>query len=1143
MVWGGPPVLAMSPREGTMKIACLDLGTSRLICVGLTLGIGAAPGVWPGPVPAAASVLPSIPSWSLEGLVLYSVATAGDVNGDGCSDLIVGAPYYDNGQMNEGRALVYHGSPGGLATAPAWTAEGNQDFAGFGISVAAAGDVNGDGYDDVIIGAEGYTNGQGAEGRAYVYLGSATGLAASPAWTAESNQSNARFGVSVASAGDVDANGFADVIVGAYQYDNGQTNEGRAYVYLGSAGGLAGAAQWRAESQQADSWFGYAVASVGDVNGDGFSDVVVGADSYDNGQVDEGRAFVYYGSATGPAASPSWTAESNQIGAHFAWSVATAGDANGDGYADVIVGAWQYDNGQDLEGKAFLYPGSVAGLAASPSWTAESNQIGAHLGGSVATAGDVDGDGFADILIGVPEYDFGEDQEGQALLYLGGYPTPGSAPAWAVEGDREFASLGSVVATAGDVNGDGFSDVLIMDSGEGNAYVYHGSAASLYPVEVFRRSPVPGSRFGHSVAPAGDVDGNGLSDVIVGAPGYGESAGRAYLLDVNNSAFSTLEAGQVFAQFGTSVAGAGDVNGDGFSDVIVGSNLHDNGQDNEGRAFVYYGGATGPAASPSWTAESNQAFAEFGYSVASAGDVNGDGFSDVIVGAYGYDNGQDDEGRAFVYHGSAAGLGASPAWRAESNQASSGFGYAVASAGDVNRDGFSDVIVGAYLFDNGQNNEGRVFVYHGSATGLANSPSWTAESNQAIADFGIAVATAGDVNGDGYSDVIVGAPSFDNGQDGEGRALVYLGSSTGLGAAPAWTAEANLLNAQFGYAVGTAGDVNGDGYSDVIVGVPYYGNGQSDEGRALTYQGSAGGLAAGPAWTAEGNQDFASLGFAVATGGDMNGDGFSDVIVGAPLLDDQPGNDAGYALAYFGNWDPTGFSIAIGRQVQQARVDDTAPVQVLGNSDYQTAFRLKGLGTSAAGRARVRMQWEVKPLGAPFNGQGVGSGPSLDTVPGTFGSTVPLTEVAHGLVNNTRYCWRVRFASNSPFFPRTPWLVHPGNGLRETDLRTTGRTIGVAESAPAAAPAALLEAIHPNPIASPGEIAYTLPGAARVRLVVYDVQGRARALLDAGAKPAGRHVVPWAGRAASGARLEAGVYFVRLELGDRSETRKVVWAP
>jgi hypothetical protein len=213
----------------------------------------------------------------------------------------------------------------------------------------------------------------------------------------------------------------------------------------------------------------------------------------------------------------------------------------------------------------------------------------------------------------------------------------------------------------------------------------------------------------------------------------------------------------------------------------------------------------------------------------------------VIVGTSGADNGEIDEGRTFDVITSAAGLSATPNWTAESDQISARFGSSVATAGDVNGDGYSDVIVGAPFFDNGQSDEGRAFVYHGSAAGLSATPAWTAESDQANAHFGFSEATAGDVNGDGYSDVIVGAEAYDNGQTDEGRAFVYHGSAAGLSATPNWTAESDQANSYFGYSVPTAGDVNGDGYSDVIVGAYAYDNGQTDEGRAFVYYGNEGG--------------------------------------------------------------------------------------------------------------------------------------------------------------------------------------------------------------------------------------------------------------------------------------------------------------
>ncbi len=243
-----------------------------------------------------------------------------------------------------------------------------------------------------------------------------------------------------------------------------------------------------------------------------------------------------------------------------------------------------------------------------------------------------------------------------------------------------------------------------------------------------------------------------------------------------------------------------------------------------------------------WTAESNQAEAYFGWSVSTAGDVNGDGYSDVIVGAPQYDNVRTNDGRVYVYHGSSSGLSATANWTAESDTASAWFGCSVSTAGDVNGDGFSDVIVGAYWYDNGQMNEGRAFVYHGSSSGLSASANWTAESDQADARFGYSVSTGGDVNGDGYSDVIVGAFRYDNGQLDEGRAYVYHGSSSGLSATANWIVESDQGGAWFGCSVSTAGDVNGDGYSDVIVGAYQYDNGQTDEGRAFVYHGSAGGL-------------------------------------------------------------------------------------------------------------------------------------------------------------------------------------------------------------------------------------------------------------------------------------------------------------
>ena len=999
--------------------------------------------------------LATSPGWTAESNQAYalfgnSVGTAGDVNGDGYSDVIVGAYQYDNGENYEGRVYVYYGSASGLSITANWTAEGNQDGARFGCSASTAGDVNGDGYSDVIVGASGYENGEADEGRAFVYHGSASGLSTTADWTAESNQDNAKFGISVGTAGDVNGDGYSDVIVGTHWYDNGEADEGGAFVYYGSESGLSTTPDWTAESDRAYARFGSSVGTAGDVNGDGYSDVIVGAYTYNNGESAEGRAFVYHGSASGLSTTADWTAESDQAYAEFGYSAGTAGDVNGDGYSDVIVGAPYYDNGESDEGGAFVYHGSASGLSTTPDWTAESDQAYGWLGWSVGTAGDVNGDGYSDIIVGVPGYENGETNEGRAYVYHGSSSGLATTADWMAESDEVSVGFGVSVGTAGDVDGDGYSEIVVGATGysngqtdEGAAFVFHGSASGVSTTAGWTvESDQAAALFGYSVGTAGDVNGDGYSDVIVGAPDYDNdqyNEGRVYVYHGSASGLSTtaawiVESDQASAYFGTSVGTAGDVNGDGYSDVIVGAWSYDNDQPNEGMAYVYYGSASGLSTTADWTAESDQSGSSFGRSVGTAGDVNGDGYSDVIVGAWGYDNGESNEGRAFVYHGSASGLSTTAAWTAESDQASAYFGYSVGTAGDVNGDGYGDVVVGAHYYDNPEDREGMAFVYHGSASGLSTAADWTAEGDQAAAGFGTSVGTAGDVNGDGYSDIIVGASNYSNGESAEGKAFVYHGSASGLTTTADWTAEGDQEGAQFGHAVGTAGDVNGDGYSDVIVGAYTWGlwphHLPEDEGKAFVYHGSASGLSSPAAWTAEGNQTNAYFGYSVGTSGDVSGDGYSDIIVGARNYSNGESAE-GKASVYYGN-NGAGLSL----NARQRRYDDSAPIAHLGKSDAMHEFRLAALGRTPYGCGKVKLEWEVKPLGTLFDGLGTDQSAAwMDT--GTAG--VEINETVSSLSANTVYHWRLRLLYDpvtTPFQSYSRWLTMPYNGLQEADLRT-----------------------------------------------------------------------------------------------------------
>lgn len=414
-----------------------------------------------------------------------------------------------------------------------------------------------------------------------------------------------------------------------------------------------------------------------------------------------------------------------------------------------------------------------------------------------------------------------------------------------------------------------------------------------------------GAQYGLSICGVGDVNGDGFGDVAVGAPGLDitntdDGRGYLYLGSANGLATTTAwtrDGGQPSVRFADRLAPAGDVNGDGKADLLVGVPRYDGGLVDEGRIQTFHGQASGLSALPQRSIESNQADAQYGYAVASA-NVNGDAYDDVIVGAPYFDNGQPDEGHAFVYLGSALGLTGGIAWRTESDQNDAHLGIAVGGAGDVNGDGFDDVLVGASSFDNGQSNEGAAWLYLGSGSGVASTAAWAAEGNQVNASFGFTTSGVGDVNADGFDDIMIGAPTYSNGQASEGRAYLYLGSALGLSTTAAWTAEADQANAFLGARISPTGDVNADGYSDVLVSAPDYDNGQTDEGRVYLYLGTINGLTTIPAWTGEGNQVSAEYGSSLA-GVDVDNDGRSDVIVGSWLFDNGV-NDEGAAFVHPG---------------------------------------------------------------------------------------------------------------------------------------------------------------------------------------------------------------------------------------------------
>ena len=270
----------------------------------------------------------------------------------------------------------------GLPITPSWELISDQGGASLGVSVGTAGDVNGDDYDDIVIGASGYANGEATEGQVLVFFGATSGLTTTNGWAFESNQAIALFGTSVSAAGDVNCDGWDDIIVGAPQYDNGETDEGAAFVFYGATGGIS-TTYTILESDQAEAEFGTSVSAAGDVNNDGCDDVIVGAPRYDGVEENEGAAFIFLGSSDGVNTTPQRVIVSGAPGSRFGASVGIVGDANSDGYDDVIVGAPFYVGDQSVEGAAYVYLGSASGVGVqrSMAWRRQQERDGIRTRG------------------------------------------------------------------------------------------------------------------------------------------------------------------------------------------------------------------------------------------------------------------------------------------------------------------------------------------------------------------------------------------------------------------------------------------------------------------------------------------------------------------------------------------------------------------------------------------------------------------------------------------------------------------------------------------------------------------------------------------------------------------------------------------
>ena len=815
----------------------------------------------------------------------FSVADAGDVNGDGFDDVVIGAYLNDDNGTNAGAAYIYFGGSTMDYTADI-ILRGESSYDAFGHSVASAGDVNGDGYDDVIVGALDNDDGATDAGKAYIFLGGpAMDNTADISFTGQN--ASAFFGNSVSSAGDVNSDGYDDVIVGAYHNSDNGTYAGKVYLFYGGTE-MDTTADLVIEGETAWDFLGISISSAGDMNGDGYDDIIIGAKSNDEGGTNAGKVYIYFGGAVmDTTADLTITGENNNdnIGA----SVSSAGDVNGDGYADIIIGSFLNENG-----RAFIYyGGAYTDNMADVILTGENSSD--NFGISVSTAGDINGDGYADVIVGAQKNSDNSYQAGKAYIFYGGKYMDNNPDA-VMTGEESGNFFGSCVSTAGDVNGDGYDDVIIgaYNNNEGGmkagaAYIYMNKLkGNINSAQWTAMGDTPDNWFGWNVSSAGDVNDDGYDDIIISTGQYDNNLSKVYVYFggpiMDNIADVTLTGENLSDYFGYSASSAGDVNGDGYDDIIVGAKQNGDNGEHAGKVYIFYGGnIMDNVADVILSAE--HAYDLFGLSVSSAGDVNGDGYDDVIIGSA-WNGSAHAAGKVYIFYGGKLMDSIADVTMAGENEYDY-FGRSVSSAGDVNADGFDDVIVGERDADSGA--KGKAFIFYGGKL-MDNIADVTMAGENTDDWFGISLSSAGDINNDGYDDVIIGT-CWNNNRTG--KVYIFYGGIFMNNIADI-ILKGEKEDCNFGISVSDAGDVNNDGYDDVIIGAFY----KDDIGKAFILYGK-------PFLNDVLNPDIVMIGenindrfgISVSNAGDVNGDGFNDVIIGAPM-NDEAGSNAGKAYIY-----------------------------------------------------------------------------------------------------------------------------------------------------------------------------------------------------------------------------------------------------